>query len=138
MTDLAIWIDDERILRLLLKWLNTFGRRGRGVAQGAPISPLLANIYLHPVDRLMSTMGWRMVRFADDFVVLGASQAEAVRALRDVERLLKCRGLAINPEKTRIVAPGEEYVFLGRRLRAGGKVVVPPTPAASVQPVSAQ
>jgi len=52
MTDLAIWIDDERILRLLLRWLRTFGWRGRGVAQGAPISPLLANLYLHPVDRL--------------------------------------------------------------------------------------
>lgn len=55
MTDLAIWIDDERILRLVLKWLRTFGWRARGVAQGAPISPLLANLYLHPVDRLMAT-----------------------------------------------------------------------------------
>lgn len=124
MTDLAIWIDDERILRLLLKWLRTFGWRGRGVAQGAPISPLLANLYLHPFDRLMATNGWRMVRFADDFVVLTASEREAAQASRDVERLLRGRGLALNKEKTRIVAPGEEFVFLGQQLRAPADTAV--------------
>jgi len=96
MTDLAIWIDDERILRLLLRWLRTFGWRGRGVAQGAPISPLLANLYLHPFDRLMAVAGWRMVRYADDFVVLTRSEAETKRAFKDVERLLRGRGLALN------------------------------------------
>ena len=118
MTDLAIWIDDERILRLLLRWLRTFGWRGRGVAQGAPISPLLANLYLHPVDRLMATMGWHMIRYADDFVVLTASAGEASRALRDAERYLRGRGLILNREKTRIVPPGTEFVFLGQTLRA--------------------
>ncbi len=113
MTDLAIWIDDERILRLVLKWLRTFGWRGRGVAQGAPISPILANLYLHPVDRLMATMGWTMVRYADDFVVLTANAKDASRAMKDVERFLRGRGLALNPEKTRIVGPGAELVFLG-------------------------
>ena len=46
------------------------GRRQRGTPQGAVISPLLANIYLHPLDELMATLGYRMVRYADDFVVL--------------------------------------------------------------------
>ncbi|MEQ1697326.1 MAG: reverse transcriptase domain-containing protein [Hyphomicrobiaceae bacterium] len=116
MTDLAIWIDDERILRLLLRWLRTFGWRGRGVAQGAPISPLLANLYLHPVDRLMAMNGWHMVRYADDFVVMTASEKDAKRALSDIERLLRGRGLDLNREKTKIVPPGEALVFLGQTL----------------------
>jgi CRISPR-associated protein Cas1 len=119
MTDLAIWIDDERILRLILRWLRTFGWRGRGIAQGAPISPLLANLYLHPFDRLMAVNRWRVVRFADDFVVLTASASEAERALKDVARLLKGRGLALNSAKTQIVAPGETFHFLGCSLVAG-------------------
>lgn len=130
MTDLAIWIDDERILRLLLKWLRTFGWRGRGVAQGAPISPLLANLYLHPFDRLMATSGWRMVRYADDFVVLTASGRNATRALKDVERYLRGRGLALNTDKTRIVPPGEEFVFLGQKVRARGSFAAPATTGA--------
>jgi len=123
MTDLAIWIDDERILRLLLRWLRTFGWRGRGVAQGAPISPLLANLYLHPFDRLMAVAGWRMVRYADDFVVLTRSEAETKRAFKDVERLLRGRGLALNKDKTRIVPPGEGFRFLGQNLTAIGGLV---------------
>lgn len=118
MTDLAIWIDDERVLRLLLKWIRTFGWRGRGIAQGAPVSPLLANIYLHPFDRLMAVAGWCVVRFADDFVVMTRSEREARAALKDVERLLRGRGLAINKDKTRIVEPGDSFVFLGRVLCA--------------------
>ena len=121
MTDLAMWIDDERILRLLLRWLRTFGWRGRGVAQGAPISPLLANIYLHPVDRLMATRGHRMVRYADDFVVLAADLGGAQRALRDVGWLLRGRGLAVNQHKTRIVPSGEAVAFLGRSIRANSQ-----------------
>jgi CRISPR-associated protein Cas1 len=120
MTDLAIWIDDERILRLLLRWLRTFGWRGRGIAQGAPISPLLANLYLHPFDRLMAVAGWRIVRYADDFVVLTRSEAETKRALKDVERLLRGRGLALNKDKTRIVPPGQSFRFLGQNLTSVG------------------
>jgi CRISPR-associated protein Cas1 len=125
MTDLAIWIDDERILRLMLRWLRTFGRRGRGVAQGAPISPLLANLYLHPFDRLMAVAGWRMVRYADDLLVLAAGEAEAKRALNDMERLLRGRGLTLSPDKTRIVAPGKSFRFLGQTLVAGSGPLVP-------------
>jgi retron-type reverse transcriptase len=137
MTDLAIWIDDERILRLILRWLRTFGWRGRGIAQGAPISPLLANLYLHPFDRLMAVNGWHVVRYADDFVVLTASAPEAEQALKDVARLLKGRGLALNPEKTQIVAPGETFQFLGRALTAGvgaSAAAVMPAMAAAALP----
>ena len=115
--DLTIWIDDERILRLLAKWLRTFGWRGRGVAQGAPISPLFANLYLHPLDRQVRAQGAEIVRYADDFVVLVRTAGAARRILRDTERQLRYRGLALNRDKTRIVAPEEELIFLGQRLR---------------------
>lgn len=118
MTDLAIWIDDERILRLLSRWLRRFGWRGRGVAQGAPISPLIANIYLHPIDRMMAAKGYQMVRYADDFVILAGGAKQASRALKDVDRLLRGRGLSLNLDKTRMVPPGQQLNFLGRTLRA--------------------
>jgi CRISPR-associated protein Cas1 len=117
-SDLAVWIDDERILRLLLRWMRTFGWRGRGIAQGSPISPMFANIYLHPFDRLMAVSGWHVVRFADDFVVLTAGELNARRALKDAERLLRGRGLALNAEKTRIVPPDQIFTFLGATLSA--------------------
>jgi group II intron reverse transcriptase/maturase len=121
MADLAIWIDDERVLRLLSVWLRTFGDRGRGIAQGAPISPLLSNIYFHPIDRMMATKYYPMVRYADDFVVLASNSCEAKHALIDVERLLRARGLSLNRNKTRILPPGSEFCFLGYNICAGRK-----------------
>lgn len=119
MADLAFWIDDERLLRLIARWLAASGWRGRGVAQGSPLSPVLANVYLHPIDRLMAAKNHRLVRYADDFVVLTANRTEACRALRDVDRLLRESRLTLNPEKTRIVAPGEAIVFLGQVITSG-------------------
>ena len=58
-----------------------------GTPQGAVISPLLANIYLHPLDELMATRGYRMVRYADDFVVLCESREEAEAALAEIRAL---------------------------------------------------
>lgn len=118
LIDLAIWIEDERILRLIARWLRSFSWYGRGLAQGAPISPFLANIYLHPIDRLMAARGYRMVRYADDFLILARSRSEAKRAFSDVGRLLSGRGLSLSRRKSRIVAPGQELTFLGCTLRS--------------------
>src|SRR5882672_9487708 len=65
--ELAIWLDDAAVLGLFTLWLKSFSRFGRGIAQGAPISPLLANLFLHPLDRLVASAGCTMVRYADDF-----------------------------------------------------------------------
>jgi group II intron reverse transcriptase/maturase len=116
--DLAIWIDDERILWLIAQWLEGFSKSGMGVAQGAPISPLLANAYLHPVDQLMAMHGYAMIRYADDFVVLTRTKADAHRALETVKVLLRQRRLNLNAQKTRILAPGEEFRFLGSDVAA--------------------
>ena len=87
-------ISDGRILTLIESFLKAgiLSEMGReeswmGAPQGAVVSPLLSNIYLHPLDQLMALEGMRMVRYADDFVILCRSQEEAERALTIGARL---------------------------------------------------
>ncbi|ADP71112.1 RNA-directed DNA polymerase (Reverse transcriptase) [Rhodomicrobium vannielii ATCC 17100] len=112
--DLFIWVDDLRIVRLIQLWLRSFSYWGRGIAQGAPISPLLANLFLHPMDRLLELEGLASVRYADDFVVLCRSKALAQKAQLIVASHLAARGLKLNMSKTRILAPSEAFIFLGQ------------------------
>jgi len=74
-----------------------------GTPQGGVISPLLANLYLDPFDQQMAGAGWEMVRYADDFVILCRSEAEAQAALSQVRAWVQEAGLVLHPEKTRIV-----------------------------------
>jgi RNA-directed DNA polymerase len=99
------------------------------------LSPLLANIYLHPLDRLMAERGYRMVRYADDFVILTRSREEAAAALALVAAWVAENGLVLHPEKTRVGGrvedarfqrdrqPGEGFEFLGYRFEAGRRDV---------------
>ncbi len=66
------------------------------------LSPLLAKLYLHPLDVLMEQGGWRMVRYADDFVILCATAAEAREALAQVTAWVEANGLTLHPDKARI------------------------------------
>jgi RNA-directed DNA polymerase len=86
-----------------------------GTPQGSPLSPLLANIALHGLDELMEDSGYEIVRYADDFVVLCESRELAERALETVKGWSAKTGLALHPEKTRIVehSAGESFEFLG-------------------------
>src|SRR6202050_2368810 len=74
-----------------------------GAPQGAVLSPLLSNIYLNPLDHHMAAHGWRMVRYADDFVILCRRQAEAEQALTLVRKWCETEGLKLHPTKTTIV-----------------------------------
>lgn len=97
-----------------------------GTPQGAVISPLLANIYLHPLDVLMAEQGYRMVRYADDFVVLCRSREEATEALEQVRTWVQENGLTLHPEKTHLGdcrLAGEGFDFLGYRFEAGRRHV---------------
>ena len=87
----------------------------RGTPQGGVISPLLANLYLDPFDHQMARAGWEMVRYADDFVILCRSEAEAQAALNQVRAWVSEAGLTLHPEKTRIVNAGQPggFDFLG-------------------------
>jgi retron-type reverse transcriptase len=81
--------------------------------QGSPLSPLLANIYLHPFDVMMLRRKHRLVRFADDWVILCPNQEAAEAAYNDALAALARLRLKVNPEKTRILRPGERLEWLG-------------------------
>jgi RNA-directed DNA polymerase len=92
-----------------------------GTPQGAVLSPLLSNIFLDPLDHLMETAGYAMVRYADDFVVLCRHEAEASQALLRIGQWTTTVGLTLHPTKTRIVdatAPGG-FEFLGYHFEQG-------------------
>ena len=111
----------QEIMAAMARWQPT-----TGTPQGAVLSPLLANLYLHPLDVLMEQSGYRMVRYADDFVILCASEAEAVAALRQITAWVSANGLTLHPDKTRIgdsQQPGQGFEFLGYRFEAGRRFV---------------
>jgi len=85
-----------------------------GTPQGGPLSPLLANLYLHRFDEAMVQAGAGLVRYADDFVIFAKSEREAVAALEEARQILEGElGLRLHPEKTRVVAVTEGFAFLG-------------------------
>lgn len=111
----------QEIMSEMARWQPT-----TGTPQGAVLSPLLANLYLHPLDQMMEQSGYRMVRYADDFVILCASEAEAQAALREITAWVTANGLTLHPDKTRIGdsrQPGQGFEFLGYRFEAGCRFV---------------
>jgi len=89
-----------------------------GAPQGAVLSPLLSNIYLDPLDHLLADSGLEMVRYADDFVILCRTAADAQRALDAVQAWVAENGLILHPTKTRIVdVRTEGFDFLGYHFR---------------------
>jgi len=133
MSLVAQKISDGRVLALIESYLRQDvmkemerWRPTAGTPQGAVISPLLANIYLHPLDLMMEERGYRMVRYADDFVILCGTAEEAQEALRRVEAWANANGLTLHPDKTRIGdcrEPGQGFEFLGYRFEAGRRFV---------------
>lgn len=105
-------VGDARISKLVASWLDR-PADGKGLLQGSPLSPLLANIYLDEFDRLMDRSDGRLVRYGDDFVVLAKRKAEATAALERAARLLAERGLTPHPDKTRLASFDEGFWFLG-------------------------
>ena len=87
--------------------------RHQGLPQGAPISPILANLLLDDLDQDMLAKGHQIVRYADDFVMLFKSQEAAEAALADIHLSLHEHDLAINPDKTRIVESSQGFKYLG-------------------------
>lgn len=126
-------ISDGQLLSLLDKFLKQDIMRGlerwtpdAGTPQGSVVSPLLANIYLHPLDVTMQERGYRMVRYADDFVILCQSEAEARAALEIVKAWMDENGLTLHPDKTRLgncLEKGQGFEFLGYRFERGMRLV---------------
>jgi len=106
----------------VLESMNGWQPTEVGTPQGAVISPLLANLYLNPLDHQMAQRGWQMVRYADDLVVLCRSREEAEQALAYLRQWSGEAGLTVHPTKTRIVnAQKEGFDFLGWHFRGGKK-----------------
>ncbi len=122
-------VSDRRVLKLVRKWLDAgvmeegvLRETVTGTPQGGVISPLLANIYLHVLDRTWAERGvGTLVRYADDAVVMCRSREEAETALGLVGEVLAELGLELHPDKTRIVDLGEGregFDFLGCHFHA--------------------
>jgi len=126
-------ISDGRLLQLLASWLKQDIVRDldrwtptAGTPQGAVISPLLANLYLHPLDVKMSKLGYHMVRYADDFVILCKTASQAQAALEEVKAWVEENGLTLHPDKTHVgdcMEKGQGFEFLGYRFEAGRRRV---------------
>lgn len=116
-------IADGSVLRLIQKYLeagvleegNGWERSVSGTPQGSVISPLLANVYLHPLDVWMRDTGREMIRYADDFVVLCRNQEEAEATLQEIQQWVSSAGLQLHPTKTRITTLEGGFEFLGFR-----------------------
>jgi group II intron reverse transcriptase/maturase len=123
-------VSDRRMLKLLRQWLGAGVEDGGawspsvdGVPQGGVISPLLANVVLHELDRLWEDdcghLG-QLIRYADDFVILCRTEGAAREGLGRVGAVLTDLGLTLHPEKTRVVFVGdgrEGFDFLGFHCR---------------------
>lgn len=126
-------ISDGRVLELVDQWLGQDVMSGlerwtpvSGTPQGAVLSPLLANCYLHPLDAHMAERGYRMVRYADDFVVLCTTAEQAQAALHEIRTWVEANGLTLNADKTHVGdcrIPGQGFDFLGYRFEAGQRRV---------------
>lgn len=111
----------------IVRALRQRGLHSVGTLQGAPISPLLSNIYLHPFDAALTQQGLRLVRYCDDFVIPCQTESQARAAWHAAEAALAERRLRLHPDKTRLVSPQEPFDFLGYHFTADGRVVPPPT-----------
>ena len=123
-------ISDRRVLKLIRQWLRagvmedgTVRETLAGTPQGGVISPLLANIYLHLLDRLWAAKCGSLgvlIRYADDFVVMSTTESKAKEALRQIQFVMSKLGLVLHPEKTRMVELRRgkgSFVFLGCTIR---------------------
>ena len=129
MESVAEHISDGPLLELIRRFLGQgvmesgqgWQPTERGTPQGAVISPLLANIYLNPLDHLMAGAGREMVRYADDFVIMCLSREEAEEVLEQLRQWVEKAGLTLHPDKTRIVDASQNggFEFLGYHFERG-------------------
>ncbi len=120
LAEVEMLVTDPAILRLIRMWLaadvvdgKQRFRLHKGVPQGSPLSPLLANLYLDQLDEAMLDQDLRLVRFADDFLILCRHKKGADKALEFTADVLESLRLQLNPAKTQVVDFNHGFRFLG-------------------------
>lgn len=139
---LRVMVPEDRILSLVRQWLAApvgwhpqAPKRTKGLPQGSPISPILSNLFLDKLDEALLAENLKLVRFADDFVILCKSQNQALSALALTVSVLDELELSLHPEKTRIAHFNEGFQFLGHLflrslilpLRSKKRLILPTT-----------
>lgn len=134
MTMLGRHVRDKRVLKLIGGFLRapmrhadgTQTARTCGTPQGGPLSPLLANIYLDPLDKELERRGTAFVRYADDIALFASSERSANRMLESIKQWLRRElGLEVNDDKSG-TGPSDDTQLLGFRLHRNGVVSVAP------------
>lgn len=116
----------EQQLKTAIKLQNRILLPTEGVLQGSILSGALANLYLNDFDHDCLRGDINLVRYGDDFAVACRSHRTAEKTLTKLENWLATRHLKLQPEKTRIVAPDQSFIFLGYEFRAGQVFAPPP------------
>jgi group II intron reverse transcriptase/maturase len=127
-------VSDGRVLRLIESILTAgysedkeIHQSKKGVPQGGVISPLISNLLLTPFDREMRRKGYRLTRFADDWLVTCQSRAQAQAALKFATKVLNKLGVELHQGKTRIVHVRHGFEFLGYKIKRGTRPLKLPT-----------
>lgn len=129
LLELRQHISHPGILYLIKAWISSgiLTKKGleipdKGIPQGAVVSPLLANIYLDKFDRAIANTDLKLVRYADDFLLLGKSRNRILQAYTEVVKLLHTLNLAIHTHKTQITNFDKGFRFLGHGFIGDGIV----------------
>ena len=137
---IAEQISDGRVLQLIRSFLvagvidgDGWQPTKTGVPQGGVASPLWSNIFLNPFDQAMTEAGYRLTRWADDFVIVCRTRQEAEAALAMAKQFLnETLGVSLHPEKTRIVHVNDGFEFLGYKIKRGKGLRLPANKRTSV------
>jgi group II intron reverse transcriptase/maturase len=120
MQGLTNVVADGNILRLVQRFLaagvmedGVVRSTTLGTPQGGVLSPLLANVALNFLDWHLDELGYRFVRYADDFIVLCQTERQAKEARQAVEQFVEQLGLSLSPEKTHVTTFRQGFTFLG-------------------------
>jgi group II intron reverse transcriptase/maturase len=126
---LAMNVNDIRVLDLIKKYLNQIEYKDnsliikeKGVKQGSILSPILSNIYLYSFDKSINRRGYRLIRYADDFIIMTKSKDELYKAYKITENILDMLELKLNKEKTRVINLNKGFglKFLGNTFDNNG------------------